>query len=58
MKELEGRLPKDGDWPDKNITFGDVEDWNKKLGLKIRTEFETFGDTAKRLLELEKELGA
>jgi hypothetical protein len=33
--------------------MGDVESWNEKLGLKPRTPQETFGDAARRLLELE-----
>lgn len=54
IKELEGRLAKPKEYPDSVITFGDVEVWNNILGLKIRSEEETFGDSAKRLLELEK----
>ncbi len=38
--------------------MGDVESWNAKLGLKIRTPEETFGDAARRILELEEKLGA
>jgi hypothetical protein len=34
--------------------FGDVKDWNEKLGLTPRTADETFGDSARTLLELEK----
>jgi hypothetical protein len=57
VPELEGRLPKDGDEVEKKVVFGDVEAWNEKLGLKLRTAEETFGDAARRILELEKILG-
>lgn len=53
MKELEGRLPKDGDEVEKKVNFGDVKECNEKLGLEPRSEVETFGDAAKRILELE-----
>lgn len=53
MKELEGRLPKDGDEVEKEVNFGDVKEWNEKLGLEPRSEVETFGDAAKRVLALE-----
>jgi hypothetical protein len=56
VPELEGRLPKDGDEVEKTVKFSDVEEWNEKLGLKVRTPEETFGDAARRILELEKEL--
>ncbi|CZR56737.1 related to flavonol reductase/cinnamoyl-CoA reductase [Phialocephala subalpina] len=56
VPELKGRLPKDGDEVEKVARFDDVEEWNGKLGLKLRTEEETFGDAARRILELEKEL--
>ena len=55
VKELEGRFPKPVERQEKVITLGDVDEWNKKLDLKIRSEVETFQDTAKRLLQLEKE---
>ena len=58
VKELEGRFPKPKEYPASVITFGDVEVWNKTLGLDIRSDEETFGDAARRLLELEKEFAA
>jgi hypothetical protein len=51
-------LPKDGDEVPKKANFADVEKWNEALGLKLRTAEETFGDAARRILELEKGLGA
>lgn len=54
IKELEGRLVKPKEYPESTITFGDVEVWNGILGLEFKSEAETFGDMAKRLLELEK----
>lgn len=57
LPELKGRLPKDGDEANRTVLFGDVEEWNKKLGMKLRTAEETFGDAARKLLELEKTLG-
>jgi hypothetical protein len=57
VPELEGRLPRDGDEVVKEVRFGDVEMWNEKLGLKLRSAEETFGDAARRILELERMLG-
>ena len=57
VKELEGRLPKDGDEVEKEAKFSDVAEWNEKLGLVPRGSVETFGDSARRVLELEKVLG-
>jgi hypothetical protein len=37
--------------------MGDVQEWNRKVGLQPRTAVETFGDAARRLLELEKQFG-
>ncbi|CAG8961394.1 hypothetical protein HYFRA_00013342 [Hymenoscyphus fraxineus] len=54
VNELEGRLPRDGDEVEKEVNFGDVEEWNGKLGLVPRSEVETFGDAARRILELEE----
>ncbi|KAG4437215.1 hypothetical protein IFR05_007304 [Cadophora sp. M221] len=54
VPELEGRLPKDGSEADKSLKSDDVLEWNEKLGLKPRTPVQTFGEAAKRLLELEK----
>lgn len=39
------------------LKLEDVESWNEKLGLKPRTPEETFGDAARKILELEKSLG-
>lgn len=57
VPELEGRLPKDGSEEEKLLRFDDVKEWNEKLGLKPRTPEQTFGDAARRILELEKVLG-
>jgi len=57
VPELKGRLPKDGDEVEKIARFEDVEEWNNKLGLELRTAEETFGDAARRILELERVLG-
>lgn len=54
VPELEGRLPKDNSEAEKSLNSDDVLAWNEKLGLKPRTPVQTFGDAAKRLLELEK----
>ena len=51
-------MPKDNDEVTPVSKFGDVKEWNEKLGLVIRTPEETFGDAAKRILELEKLFGA
>jgi hypothetical protein len=56
VPELKGRLPRDGDEDEKSARFEDVEEWNEKLGLKLRSAEETFGDAARRILELEREL--
>jgi hypothetical protein len=57
IPELAGRLPRDNDEVPPKVRMGDVESWNEKLGIKLRTPLETFGDAARRLLELEKEFG-
>jgi len=57
IPELAGRLPKDNDEIPPKVQMGDVESWNEKLGLKLRTPQETFGDAARRMLELEREFG-
>jgi hypothetical protein len=57
VPELAGRLPKDNDEVPPRVQMGDVEGWNEKLGLRLRTPEETFGDAARRLLELEGEFG-
>jgi hypothetical protein len=43
---------------EREVGFWDVEEWNGKLGLVHRSAEETFRDAARRLLELEKKLGA
>jgi nucleoside-diphosphate-sugar epimerase len=58
VPELKERLPKDGDEVTPTAAFEDVQEWNEKLGLVVRTPEETFGDAARRILELEKILGA
>jgi len=58
VQELVGRLPKDNDEVTPVAQFGDVKGWNEKLGLKLRTPDQTFGDTARTILELEKEFKA
>lgn len=54
VPELEGRLPKDNDEVPPVPIFGDVNEWNEKLGLVIRSPEETFGGAAKKIIELEK----
>ncbi|CZT50831.1 uncharacterized protein RSE6_11891 [Rhynchosporium secalis] len=56
LPELKDRLPKDGHEAEKPLRMDDVLGWNEKLGLKPRTALQTFGDAARRLLELEKSL--
>jgi hypothetical protein len=58
VPELKGRLPKDNDEVPRKVVFGDVDEWNEKLGLTLRTAEETFGDAARRILELEKKFAA
>ncbi|KAG9234404.1 hypothetical protein BJ875DRAFT_376469 [Amylocarpus encephaloides] len=53
VEGLEGRLPKDGEEAEKVVNFGDVEAWNGKIGLVPRSPETTFGDAARRILELE-----
>ena len=57
IPEVASRLPKDGDEVPRIVKFADVQKWNEALGLKLRTAEETFGDAARRILELEKSLG-
>jgi len=57
IPELAGRLPKDNDEVPPHVQMGDVESWNAKLGIKLRTPQETFGDAARRMLELERQFG-
>jgi nucleoside-diphosphate-sugar epimerase len=58
---MAARLPRDPDVPEvvTRVNMGDVESWNEKLGLqgKLRTPEETFGDAARKILELEAKLG-
>ena len=54
VPESKGRLPKDNDEATPVPKFSDVEEWNEKLGLKLRTPEETFGDAAREMLRLEK----
>jgi nucleoside-diphosphate-sugar epimerase len=59
IPELKGRLPKDPETAETVpvVRMGDVDEWNRKLGLKLRTAQETFEDGARKLLELEEKLG-
>lgn len=57
VPELKDRLPKDNDEVVPDLKFEDVLSWNEKLGLQVRTPEETFGDAARKILELEKKLG-
>jgi nucleoside-diphosphate-sugar epimerase len=56
LPELAGRLPEDP--ADEEIRFMklDVSELDQAFGIKYRTAQETFHDTAKKLLELEKQL--
>lgn len=56
--EFAHRLPKKDEQakPDTELRFGDVKEWNSKLGLELRTAEETFVDTARALVELEGKL--
>ncbi|ORX99878.1 hypothetical protein BCR34DRAFT_606460 [Clohesyomyces aquaticus] len=58
LPELKGRLPKDTG-KDNDITPARIraEEANELLEMKLRTAEETFGDVAKKLLELEKKEG-
>lgn len=58
IPELKERLPRDSRELEREAIFRDVEEWNEKLGLRLRSAEETFGDSARRLLELEKVLDA
>lgn len=56
VPELEGRLPKDsGEEP--TYPRLETESAKKAFGIKYRTIEETFKDEAKKILELEKQLG-
>ena len=54
VPEWKGRLPKDNDEVTHVANFSDVEEWNEKLNLKLRSSEETFTDAAKEILRLEK----
>ncbi|KAH8821926.1 hypothetical protein F5884DRAFT_817204 [Xylogone sp. PMI_703] len=56
VPELKGRLPQDKSEPSPTLKLGDVLEWNKKLDLRLRTPEETFGDAARKLLALEKQM--
>jgi hypothetical protein len=58
IPKMKGRLPRDNEEAEREVVFEDVEQWNEKLGLVTRSAEETFGDAARRILELEKVLGA
>lgn len=57
VPELKGRFPKDSDEDVPVPKLTDVAEWNEKLGLKLRTPEETFGDAAREMLRLEKVMG-
>jgi len=57
VPEVKGRLPKDNEEDTPIAKLGDVKEWNEKLGLVPRSAEETFGDAARRILELEKVFG-
>lgn len=58
MTELEARLTKDTGKDDRShlsLPRFDVNAGNETLGLNVRNAEDTFGDVAKRLMELEKD---
>jgi nucleoside-diphosphate-sugar epimerase len=56
IPEITGRVPKDsGEEP--VVLRAETEETDRILGMKYRSAEETFFDTAKRILELEKQLG-
>lgn len=57
IPELEKRLPRDNKIEVPEIVMNDVLEWNMKLGLKLRSPEETFGDAARKILELESVFG-
>lgn len=58
LPELKGRLPKDtGKDVDLSLVRMDGKEGNDVLGLELRSAEETFGDFARRILELEKREG-
>jgi nucleoside-diphosphate-sugar epimerase len=55
LLELKGRLPKDnGKDVDLSLVRMDAKEGNEVLRLELRSAEETFGDFARRVLELEK----
>lgn len=58
LPELKGRLPKDTG-KDKDLSLARIraEEGNEALGMEFRSAEETFGDLAKKVLELEKREG-
>jgi uncharacterized protein YbjT (DUF2867 family) len=58
LPELKGRLPKDtGKDVDLSLARIGAEEGNEVLKMKFRSAEETFGDLAKKVLELEKKKG-
>jgi nucleoside-diphosphate-sugar epimerase len=58
LPELKGRLPKDtGKDVNLSLVRMDAKEGNEVLGLELRSAEETFGDFARRVLELEKREG-
>ena len=58
LPELKDRLPKDtGLDVDLSLVRMDAKEGNEVLGLELRSVEETFRDSARRLLELEKREG-
>lgn len=58
LPELKGRLPKDtGKDIDLSPARVGAKEGNEILGMKFRSAEETFGDLAKKILELEKKEG-
>jgi hypothetical protein len=58
LPELKGRLPKDtGKDVDLSLVRMNAKEGNDVLGLELRSAQETFGDMARRMLELEKREG-
>lgn len=57
IPEIAGRVPKDsGEEP--VVLKAETEETDRILRMEYRSKEETFLDTAKRILELEKQLGA
>ncbi|RDW68196.1 hypothetical protein BP5796_08853 [Coleophoma crateriformis] len=56
MKEFQGKLPEDSGEKVGKVNFTDVAEWNEALGLNLRTPYQTFGETALFLQNLETEM--